>query len=119
MTNAKNWAYGALTMNSDQNGVGTIYYTAAYFQGEGLVNPVSAQPYTAEELETITSGKGEGKYVDAPENALIGMSVNGTESVFWYDAETAKGIVSHADPLALGKDGVLKNADGTAEYKPM
>ena len=33
------WAYGAMPLNNGN--VGTIYYTAAYYQLEGIVNPAN------------------------------------------------------------------------------
>ena len=120
-TVAANWAYGALPLNSEDAGVGTIYYTAAYFEIEGIVNPVTAAPYTEEEIAAIVSQEAEGEYIEAPEGALIGMSLFGDEeSIFWYDAENAAAIVSHADPLAMDTEtGVFTTAEGEEVAVPM
>ena len=72
------WAYGALPLNNGN--VGTIYYTAAYYQLEGIVNPANPEyaPYTAEEIAAIVDGAvegAEGYRFDAPAEALIGMTV--------------------------------------------
>ena len=102
--NTMNWAYGAMPLNNGN--VGTIYYTAAYYELEGIVNPTNPEyaPYTAEEISTIKEGAvegAEGYRFDAPVAALIGVSVADSEVVFWYDAENAAAIVGHADPLTL------------------
>ena len=36
-----NWAYGAMPLNNGN--VGTIYYTAAYYELEGIVNPTNPE----------------------------------------------------------------------------
>ena len=41
MKEQKNWAYGVSI-----NGVGTIFYGREYFAREGIVNPLTAAPYT-------------------------------------------------------------------------
>jgi len=116
-----NWAYGALPLNSEDAGVGTIYYAAAYFEIEGITNPVTAAPYTEEEIAAIVNQEAEGEYIEAPEGAMIGMSVFGAEdSIFWYDADNASAIVSHADPLAMNTEtGVFATADGEEVAAPM
>ena len=55
-----NWAYGAMPLNNGN--VGTIYYTAAYYELEGIVNPTNPEyaPYTAEEITAIRDGAVEG-----------------------------------------------------------
>ena len=55
-----NWAYGAMPLNNGN--VGTIYYTAAYYELEGIVNPTNPEyaPYTAEEIAAIRNGAVEG-----------------------------------------------------------
>ena len=47
------WAFGAMPLNNGN--VGTIYYTAAYYELEGIVNPTNPEyvPYTAEEIAAI------------------------------------------------------------------
>ena len=40
--NTMNWAYGAMPLNNGN--VGTIYYTAAYYELEGIVNPTNPAP---------------------------------------------------------------------------
>ena len=58
--NTMNWAYGAMPLNNGN--VGTIYYTAAYYELEGIVNPTNPEyaPYTAEEIAAIRNGAVEG-----------------------------------------------------------
>ena len=41
MNGQKNWAYGV-----NINGVGTVFYGRTYFNREGIVNPLTAAPYT-------------------------------------------------------------------------
>jgi len=116
----KNWAYGALTLNSNDNGVGTIYYTKAYFEGENLVDPTTAAPYTKEALEAIKAGNGKGEYIDAKDGALLGMSAKGTENIFWYSADDCAKIITHADPLKLNADnGELVSAGGEVIAKAL
>ena len=110
------WAYGALPLNNGN--VGTIYYTAAYYRLEGIVNPANPgyAPYTGEEIAAIVDGVvegAEGYRFDAPAEALIGMTVADTETVYWYDAENAAAITGHADPLTLDVEtGVFTTAEG-------
>ncbi len=106
-----NWAYG-ITIE----GVGTIWYGREYFAREGIVNPLNVQPYTAEEIAVIVNGAvedAEGYTFDLPANAVLGM--NG----FWYDADNAAAITSHADPLAQGENGVFATADGAEVASPI
>ena len=117
------WAYGAMPLNNGN--VGTIYYTAAYYELEGIVNPTNPEyaPYTAEEIAAIRDGAvegAEGYRFDAPAGALIGVGVANTEVTFWYDAENAAAIVGHADPLTLDAEtGNFVTAEGTAVASPI
>ncbi|MBQ9633278.1 MAG: hypothetical protein IJV04_10280, partial [Lachnospiraceae bacterium] len=77
-----NWAYGAMLLNNGN--VGTIYYTAAYYELEGIVNPTNPEyaPYTAEEIAAIVDGAvegAEGYRFDAPAGTLIGMAIADTD----------------------------------------
>ena len=40
----ENWAYAGLALNSEEAGVGIIYYTKEYFESEGRINPVTVEP---------------------------------------------------------------------------
>ena len=51
MKEQKNWAYGVSI-----NGVGTIFYSREYFTREGIVNPLTAEPYTKNEINAIEKG---------------------------------------------------------------
>ena len=107
----KNWAY-----EISINGVGTISYGRDYFVRAGIVNPLTATPYTKDEIAAIVDSAAEGVRgytFDLPENAVLGM--NG----FWYDADNAAAITSHADPLTQGKDGVFSAADGMKVAAPI
>jgi hypothetical protein len=121
--NMMNWAYGAMPLNNGN--VGTIYYTAAYYELEGIVNPTNPEyaPYTAAEIATIKDGAVEGAEAyrfDAPSDALIGVSVADSDVIFWYDAENAAAIVGHADPLTLDAEtGNFVTAEGTAVASPI
>ena len=118
-----NWAYGAMPLNNGN--VGTIYYTATYYELEGIVNPTNPEyaPYTAEEIAAITNGAvegAEGYRFDAPAGALIGMTVADTETIYWYDAANAAAITGHADPLTMDTaTGNFVTAEGEAVAKPM
>ena len=118
-----NWAYGAMPLNNGN--VGTIYYTAAYYDLEGIVNPTNPEyaPYTAEEIAAIKDGAvegAEGYRFDAPAGALIGVGVADSDMIFWYDAENAAAIVGHAEPLTLDAEtGNFVTAEGTAVASPI
>ena len=95
-----NWAYGAMPLNNGN--VGTIYYTAAYYELEGIVNPTNPEyaPYTAEEIAAIVDGA-----VDA---------------IYWYDAENAAAITGHADPLTMDAEtGDFVTAEGETVASPI
>ena len=111
MKEQKNWAFGVSI-----NGVGTIFYGREYFAREGIVNPLTAAPYTNDEVLTIQKGAVEGAdgyTFDLPADAVLGM--NG----FWYDAANAAAITGHANPLAQGADGVFATADGKQVALPI
>ena len=117
------WAYGAMPLNNGN--VGTIYYTAAYYELEGIVNPTNPEyaPYTEEEIAAIVDGAvedAEGYRFDAPADALIGVTVAEPETIFWYDAENAAAITSHPDPLTLDAEtGAFVTAEGEAVASPI
>ena len=116
--NTMNWAYGAMPLNNGN--VGTIYYTAAYYELEGIVNPANPEyaPYTTEEIAAIRDGAvegSEGYRFDAPDGALIGVGVADSDVIYWYDAENAAAIVGHADPLTLDVEtGNFVTAEGVS-----
>lgn len=115
-----NWAYAGLALNNGN--VGTIWYAKDYFAIEGIVNPVTAVPYTEEEIAAIVNGAvadAEGYRFDVPAGALLGMSVAESDVVFWYDAENAALITSHADPLTLNENGAFVTADGVQVAAPI
>lgn len=107
----KNWAY-IVTIPD----VGAISYGKAYFEKANIVNPLTAAPYTDEEIKAIVNGVSEGANdytFDLPENALLGRGG------FWYDETAAAAITSHADPLTMNEEGVFFTADGTAVASPI
>ena len=107
----ENWAYGVTI-----EGVGTIYYAKAYFAIEGITNPLTAQPYTADEITAIVNGAAadaESYTFDLPGDALLGMGG------FWYDAENAAAIVSHADPLTMNENGEFTTGEGEIVAEPI
>jgi hypothetical protein len=62
----------------------------------------------------------EGYRFDAPAEALIGMTVADTETVYWYDAENAAAITGHADPLTMDVEtGDFVTAEGEAVASPI
>ena len=106
-----NWAYGVTI-----DGVGTIYYAKAYFAQENIVNPMTVAPYTADEIASIAESAvegAEGYTFDLPGDALLGMGG------FWYNAESAAAIVSHADPLTMNEKGVFTTAEGEEVAAPL
>ena len=119
----KNWAYGAMPLNNGN--VGTIYYAAAYYEIEGIKNPTNPEyaAYTAEEIAAIVNGAvegAEGYRFDVPAGALMGVSVAGSDTIYWYDAENAMAIVSHPDPLRLDAEtGEFVTAENVAVAKPI
>lgn len=116
------WAYAGITLDSEDYGVGTVYYASGYFSGEGLVNPATTEAYTEEELAAIEEGAAvdaEG-YTAAPADAALGVSVYGSDEVYWYDADAAEEIVSHSDALYLDAEtGVLTDESGEVVAEAM
>ena len=111
----KNWAY-RFDLNHEGANVRSIYYVAAYFDKEGIVNPASAEAYTDAEIKAIKDNatKENGNYVyDVPDNAALGMTTFNGEKDFWYDAENAEKILACANPLGLDSStGEMKDMDG-------
>ena len=54
----ENWAYG-FSLNHEGAGVGTIYYSAKYFERKGIVNPANGQLYSTEEINKSIIGISE------------------------------------------------------------
>ena len=119
----ENWAYGAITLDSEYLGIGTVYYAEGYYETEGRINPVTTAPYTDAELAQIKAAAVEGNaaYVsDVPEGAVIGISVYAGEDILWFDAETAEAIVASADPFVLDtENGALVTMDGQTTLEAM
>ena len=107
-----NKTYIAMTMNNADLNVGTIYFTDA-FLASGVVNPVTQKKYTEEEKAALP-----GTELTAPEHAVIAVSSVPSEAVLWFDAENAKAIVSHTDPLIV-KGTEMITMDGTPVAKAM
>ncbi len=110
-----NWAL-KFALNHEGANVRNIYYTAAYFDLEGLTNPATAEAYTDQEIAAIKANAVEGKenYVfNVKDGSLIGMEAFNTGKTFWYDAENGKKITSYAAPLLLdGETGEFKTTQG-------
>lgn len=101
------------TLNSEAANIRNIYYTTAYFELENLINPATAKPYTDEEIEAIRNNADTDDDSCIAGGALIGMQAYDTGRIFWYDADSSREIISHADPLQMNGDtGELKAADG-------
>ena len=119
----KNWEYGAITVGSEDLNIGTVYYSEAYFGLEGIVNPLTTEAYTAEEIEAIKKGAvlGDEKYLsDLAEGAVLAITAFDEKTIFFYDAEGCAAIVSHADPLVLdGETGILMTTEGKEAAKAM
>ena len=118
----KNWAL-TFGLNHEGANVRNIYYTAAYFNLEGLTNPASAEAYTDKEIHDIKAHAVEGNenYIfNAEEGALIGMEAFNTGNVFWYDTENGKKIIASAAPLILdGETGEFRDGDGNTVANAM
>lgn len=118
-----NWAYGAMPLNNGN--IGTIFYTKQYYAQEGIVNPTNPTyaPYTADEIAAIADGAVEGAEAyrfDAPKGAFVGMTVPESDVIWWYDAEGAKAIVGHPDPLTMdAATGAFVTGEGAAVATPM
>ena len=110
-----NWALKFALKHEGAN-VENIFYTANYFELDGLTNPATAEAYTDKELADIKANAVEGNenYIfDAKEGALIGMEAFNSHKVFWYDAENGKKITASAAPLLLdGETGEFKTTEG-------
>ncbi len=111
----KNWAL-KFALNHEVANVRNIYYTAEYFELDGLTNPASGEAYTDQEITAIKANAAEGNenYVfNAAEGSLIGMEAYNTGKTFWYDAENGKKITASAAPLLLdGETGEFKTTEG-------
>ena len=112
------WAYAGITLD----GMGTVWYTDTYFALEGIVNPLTAAPYTEEELAAVMGNAAEGAEgyrFDVPALAMLGFETEAGGSTFWYDAANCAAITSHADPLSISEDGTFATADGEVVASPM
>ncbi len=112
----ENWAYAGITLNSEELGVGSVYYTEEFLAQDGRINPLTVAPFTAEELAAIKAGavfSARAYTAEVPAEALIGISVCGSENICWFDAENAAGILSSSDPLVLNAEtGEVSNLAG-------
>ena len=100
--------YPAIVLDNEGYGIGTVYFNASYFTTEHI-NPMTVAAYTEEEIAAITSGEGIGM----PSDAVLAISVYGTDVVFFYNAEEAAAILAHADPLVLNAEtGAVTTQDG-------
>lgn len=62
----------------------------------------------------------EGYRFDVPADALIGVTVADTDTIYWYDAEAAAAIVGHPDPLTMDAEtGAFVTAEGEAVAAPI
>lgn len=88
--------YAAIVLNNAEYGIGTVYFASDYFTTEHI-NPMTTAPYTEAEIAAVLAGES----VAMPADAVVALSVYGTDTLFFYDAEAAAKILSHADPLTL------------------
>ena len=107
-----NKTYIAMTMNNADLNVGTIYFTDAFLNGD-VVNPATQKKFTEEEKAALQAAD-----LTAPEDAVIAISSASPETVLWFDAENAKAIVSHTDPLIV-KGNEMITTDGTPVAKAL
>ena len=115
----ENWAYCGITLNSEDLGIASVYYAAEYFTREGILNPLTVEPYTEEELAAIVDGAvagAEGYVVNVPADAVVGVSAFGMEgAICWFDEENAAKLLSSSDPLVLNTEArELSNLNGEA-----
>ncbi len=115
----ENWAYCGITLNSEDLGIASVYYAAEYFTREGILNPLTVEPYTEEELGAIVDGAvagAEGYVVNVPADAVVGVSAFGMEgAICWFDEENAAKLLSSSDPLVLNAETrELSNLNGEA-----
>lgn len=89
-------AYPTIALNSAEYGVGAVYMARSMIT-PSAVNPVTAAPYTEAEIAAVLAGES----VAMPADAVVALSVCGADTLFFYDAEAAATILSHADPLTL------------------
>lgn len=113
----ENWAYRGITLNNEDLGIASVYYAAEYFTREGIVNPLTVEPYTEEELTEIVDGAvvgAEGYVVNVPADAVVGVSAFGMEgAICWFDEENAAKLLSSSDPLVLNTEArELSNLNG-------
>lgn len=102
-------AFVGITLDSADYGIGSVYYAAEYFTTDHI-NPMTVAPFTEEEITAVLSGE----WIGMPSWAILGLSVNGTDTVFFYDAEDAAKILATADPLKLNaENGEVTTMDGT------
>ena len=113
------WAYAGITLD----GMGTVWYTDTYFALEGIVNPLTAAPYTEEEFAAVIGNAAEGAEgyrFDVPADAMLGFGFADSDAICWYDAENAGKILSSSDPLVLNAEtGVLSTLAGEAFATPL
>lgn len=117
----KTWVYAAITLNSSDSNVGSIYYAESYFS-TSRINPTTVQVYTEDEISAIKQNAKEGAAgyrFDVPQNAVIGITAYNSDTIFWFDSVGAEALVKHADALVLGSDGTLKSADGQVVAAPL
>ena len=112
-----NWAYAGITLDSEDLGIASVYYAADYFTREGILNPLTVEPYTAEELTAIADGAvmGAEDYVtNVPADAVVGVSAYDSEgAICWFDEENEAKLLASSDPLVFSAEtGELKNMDG-------
>lgn len=110
----ENWAYAGITLDNEEIGIGSVYYVTEFFTRESILNPMTVEPYTEEELKAIEENAvagAEGYITNVPETAVIGISVYGMNGkVFWFDNENSKKILASADPLVLNaENGAVTN----------
>ena len=99
------WAYAGITVDSEDYGISSIYYTDDFYDDEDIINPITVQPYTDVEIADIISGAvvGADDYVVyVPDSAYIGVSVYGPDGqILWFDEDTAQLILTYTEPLYL------------------
>ncbi len=105
-----NVAYPTIALNSADYGIGSVYMAASAITPSSI-NPITVKPFTDDEIAALKGGAS----IALDDGMVLALSVNGTDTVYEYDAQEAAQILWHADPLVLNaQTGAVSTKDGTA-----
>ena len=92
-------AFPTIALNSADYGIGSVYMAKSMITTDAI-NPVTVAKYTKEEIEALENGES----IELSEGKVLALSVNGTDTIFQYDAEASAKILAHSDPLRLNAE---------------